>query len=125
MAPAYLPACQVGSQLDWLSVMSYGAGPSYSPLEAFDAYRSLFGGKLMMGMIAPGASRAGARADEAWANEVTPDARYLASTLQTRGAGGLVLWSLLSQGTPSVQQLSSAVCDAVGKDGCDEPLFSA
>ncbi|PSC68420.1 chitinase, partial [Micractinium conductrix] len=42
-----------GDQLDILNVMSYDAGPTYKPKEALDAYRSLFKGRILMGVEVP------------------------------------------------------------------------
>ena len=44
------PLAAVGSKLDQLNVMSYDAGPTYSPQQAFDAYSAIFAGRLAMGV---------------------------------------------------------------------------
>lgn len=39
----------VGHKLDWINVMAYDASPIFDPLEAFDAYRSIYSKDIYLG----------------------------------------------------------------------------
>lgn len=100
---------------------SYDAGnvasTGYNPVEAMNAHCSLFPcDRVLMGVEVP---------PEAWGGNIitVPEATNLASAVRSRGAGGMMIWSLQKQGTPSAQQLSSTICSTLGLGPCSTPLF--
>lgn len=67
--------------------MSYDAGPTYSPKQALDAYRSLYSGRILLGVQVP---------PEAWGGHVITLAEAQDTTAYVKAAGGdgMMLWSL-------------------------------
>lgn len=106
----------VGEQLDILNVMSYDAGPTFSPQESYDAYRSLFWGQILMGVEVP---------PEAWGGHVitVAKAQEISGYVRAHGGDGMMIWSLQKSGTPSAQTLSTAVCTTLGMGNCTDALF--
>jgi len=84
-----------GNQLDWINIMSYDASPVYSPIHAFDAYRTYFSGPLLIGCEVP---------PEAWGgnviklSDVENYARYVQKDTQSNG---IFVWTYQKSGTPS------------------------
>ena len=106
---------QVGSKLDILNVMSYDASNAFSTTEAYDAYRSLFSGTILMGVEVP---------QEAWGGHVitVAEAQSTAAYLRAHGGDGMMIWSLQKSGTPSASTLSQTICTSFGLSGCSTPL---
>jgi chitinase len=96
--------------------MSYDAGPSYDTKEAYDAYRSLYKGQLLMGVEVP---------PESWGGHVitVAELQETAAHIKANGGDGMMLWSLQKSGSPSGQTLSTAACNALGMGGCASPIF--
>jgi hypothetical protein len=97
--------------------MSYDAGgldaparspTGYDPRVAYDAYRSLYSGKIAMGIEV---------ANEAWGQHVISldKVRQLAAYIKPRGGNGMMLWvsALVTLG-----RTSSETCGAWGEHGC-------
>lgn len=42
--------------------------------------------------------------------------------MRQRGGGGMMVWALTKQGTPSAEQLAQAACRTLGMGGCTAPL---
>jgi chitinase len=90
-----------GADLDWINIMSYDASPAYDPLIAYDAYRSIYSGPLIIGVEVP---------PEAWGGNVvtvTQARKYYAK------ADGLFVWSYQKTGSPSCADLLSVTVPSV------------
>jgi hypothetical protein len=90
-----------GYQLDWINIMSYDASPVYSATQAFDAYRTLFSGPLLIGCEVP---------PEAWGGHVitlNEVSTYSSYALKDPQCNGLFVWSYQKTGTPSCNQIIS------------------
>jgi len=93
-----------GSQLDWINIMSYDAGPTYDPLVAFSAYRSYYNGPLMLGCEVP---------PEAWGGhilnleEVKTYCKHVSS--DSVSSNGIFVWSYQKPGTPSCSDIINTV----------------
>ena len=105
---------QAGSALDLVNVMSYDAGPSYSPTQALQAYQHYFSGKITMGIEVP---------PEAWGGHVTTLAEIdtLAAAVNASGAAGLMLWSIQKPGP--AQQFATEMCNKLALGGCSTPML--
>jgi chitinase len=109
----------VGSKLDALHVMSYDAGTTYSPTQAYDAYRHYFpSGDILMGVEV---------ANEAWGGHVIslPEVDSIASYVTSHGGQGLMLWSLQKNADtgPTAVQISQRACADLGLSLCSCPLY--
>ncbi|KDD72609.1 hypothetical protein H632_c3129p0, partial [Helicosporidium sp. ATCC 50920] len=115
---ALRPLKEAGNDLDIVNIMSYDAGNSYDPKEALDAYTHYFSGKVLLGLeVAP----------EAWGGHVISNAEVdsLAAYVKQKGTAGMMLWAAYKQaqaGTPTVAQISSRVCNALGMWDCATPM---
>ena len=93
-----------GHQLDFINIMSYDAGNTYNPIEAFKSYRSYYKGPLLIGAEVP---------PEAWGgNVITLDKvnTYSKYILTDNPLNGLFVWSYQKQGQPSsIDIISSAL----------------
>ncbi|KAL4439236.1 hypothetical protein ABPG77_004138 [Micractinium sp. CCAP 211/92] len=111
------PLRAAGHLLDAINIMSYDAGPTFRPTQAFNAYRSLYSGRILLGVEVP---------PEAWGGHVTSEAevRGLAQyvKLRPRGGAGMFLWSLQKAGLPSAQNVSGIVCRNLGLGKCSQRL---
>ena len=98
-----------------VNVMSYDASDAYSTTEAYDAFRSLFAGTILMGVEVP---------PEAWGGQgiTVAEAQSTASYLTAHGGKGMFIWSLQKSGTPSAQTLSTTICTSLGLANCNAPL---
>jgi chitinase len=91
-----------GNQLDWINIMSYDAGNSYSSTQAFDAYRSFYSGPLLIGFEIP---------PEAWGGHVLTLDKVKVHSEYVRNAGpqhGMFIWSYQKQGSPSCSEIVNA-----------------
>jgi len=113
----------VGSQLDWVNIMSYDASNALDPKEAFNAYRSLFSGQLNAGVEVP---------PEAWGGHIYTVGKVqdLASYVNSDKNGGMMLWSLhkanngaVSNDNPDALLMAQTVCNSLGLSGCSQKLF--
>lgn len=110
------------ADIDLISIMSYDAGPSYRPDEAFQAYRSYWRGPLALGV--------------AVTQSVPGDPRFTLSRIQQMLAGimgdpkaGAMLYALLVESpgppgpdNPDYRAQATAICIILGKQGCDASL---
>jgi chitinase len=110
-----------GRLLDRVNVMSFDAGPMYSPAEALAAYQNYFCGPVLMGVEVP---------PEAWGGHVytLTEVRALADTVLAKKGGGMMMWELHKPGggtesNPSAQMMASAVCEKLGLAGCSDPII--
>lgn len=52
-----------------------------------------------------------------------PEAQDLSAYVRSAGGDGMMIWSLQKPGTPSAQDLSTAICNTLGMGGCAAPLW--
>ena len=108
--------------LDLVSVMSYDAGPTYQPLEAFRAYRSLWPGPLALGIQVMPSEAGGPRFT------VARTVKLLQEVLADPKAGamlyglGLVPPGPTGPDNPDYRSLARAICVSLGLAGCDAPV---
>lgn len=108
--------------LDLVSIMSYDAGPSFRPDQAFRAYRAVWKGSLALGVqVMPGAS-GGPR----FTLETT--ARMLAQVMGDPQAGAM-LYALREEppgprgpDNPDYRDLSVAICVTLDLKDCAAPM---
>jgi hypothetical protein len=86
-----------GDKLDWINVMAYDAGFTFDPLEAFDAYKSIFSKKIYMGIEF---------GNQAWGGVITSldDVEKLYTHIKDKG-GDLFVWSWLKEGPFTYQEM--------------------
>lgn len=110
------------AKLDLVSIMSYDAGPNYSPQEAFRAYRRVWKGPLLVGIqVEPGTS-GGPRFT------VDYTTRLLESVSSDPRAGAM-LYALrlkppgtIGPDNPDARYLAPAICAALDLKNCSEPV---
>lgn len=114
IALAVFKDARASAALDLVNVMSYDAGPSYSPAQALQAYQHYFNGRIAMGIEVP---------PEAWGGhmETITEIDALASSVGSSGAAGLMLWSLQKAGP--AQQFATEICNKLGSGNCSAPLM--
>lgn len=80
-------------------------------MQALEAYQHYFKGRIAMGVEVP---------PEAWGGHVytIPEVNALADAVNARGAAGMMLWSIQKPGTPSAQDMSTAICNKLGLGTC-------
>ena len=96
---------EAGDQLDWVNIMSYDAGNSFSPVEAFKAHASLYKGPLLLGFEVP---------SEAWGGHViTLDkVRDQCAFVKSQpGQHGAFVWSYQKQNKPNCVEILSLAND--------------
>lgn len=108
--------------IDLVSIMSYDAGPTYRPDEAFRAYRSLWRGPLALGIAVMPSEAGGPRFT------VERTVKVLAPVLAD-AKGGAMLYGLglVPPGppgpeNPDYRSLALTICVTLGRTGCDEPV---
>jgi len=113
---------QVGEDLDIVHIMSYDAGNTYDPIEAYRAYSSLYKGKITIGVEVP---------PEAWGGHTytMSQVNSLAEFVNKRGAAGLMMWSLqkepsgpVTDDNPDCQLIAQGACLKLGLLNCNDPL---
>jgi chitinase len=118
------PLKEAGQDFDAIYIMSYDAGghsapagtpTGFDPKMAFDAYRELYKGPLMMGVEVP---------PEAWGGHVsTPEeAQDRANYVLNKGGNGMMIWSLHKTGNYSATQFVQAMCRTLQLPSCESPL---
>ncbi|WP_035716457.1 glycosyl hydrolase family 18 protein [Azorhizobium doebereinerae] len=112
----------VARELDLISIMSYDAGPSYRPEQAFRAYRSLYKGPLALGIqVEPGTS-GGPRFTLGYT------VRMLRAVLNDPQAGAMLYGLRLTPpgppgpDNPDYRDLSVAVCVTLALPDCAQPV---
>jgi chitinase len=105
-----------GMKLDHIFIMSYDASPVYSPIDAFDAYQSIFKGKIHIGLEVP---------PEAWGGNVltVENSQKYADHVVNKNGEGIFIWSLQksTQGVNSMTFLQP-ICKIFNLTGCDENI---
>lgn len=108
----------VGSLLDGLHVMGYDAGLSYSPLQAYDAYRHYYpSGDILMGVEVP---------IEFGGHILTlPELDAIASYMKSQGGQGIMLFSLQKRSgtTLTAEQISQRICIDLNLEQCSCGLY--
>jgi len=110
----------VGNLLDVVNIMSYDAGNTYDPKQAFFAYASLYNRKkLTLGVqVAP----------EAWGGHVIslPEVTDLSTFVKEQNGKGMMMWSLQKKTGegPTGQEIASTACLDLGLNQCRCPLLS-
>jgi len=113
---------KTGSALDWIHIMSYDAGNELDPKRTLLAYKSLFSGKVTIGIEIP---------PEAWGgHKYTMNQVYdLCDFAADNGGAGLMLWSLqqrpkgaVTDNNPDAQLVAQGACWRMGLSNCDDPL---
>ena len=85
----------VGDLLDQIHVMAYDAGDDYNPCVAYDAYRSVYSGPIVMGIEVPPDAVGGHSTS-------LEEVRALAEHVRGQGGAGVFVWSIQKEGTPGV-----------------------
>ncbi|WP_218110018.1 glycoside hydrolase family 18 protein [Oligoflexus tunisiensis] len=118
------PLKEAGQDFDAIYIMTYDAGgksapagapTGYDPKMAFDAYRELYKGPLMMGVEVP---------PEAWGGHVsTPaEAQDRANYVLSKGGSGMMIWSLHKTGNYTATQFVQAMCRTMQLPSCESAL---
>lgn len=95
------------------------AGPSFDPKQAYDAYRSLYSGRILLGMQPPPEAWGGSRLSRAEARDL---ALYVKQR-PGRGGAGAMLWHLGKDGeAPTAQAISTLVCRTLALANCSTQL---
>lgn len=108
------PLKQVGNMLDVVFIMSYDASPVYNEKEAFQAYKYLYKGELLIGGEIP---------PEAWGGHILTKEKFedLAKYSMTNGGNGVFMWSFHKQdGSNNINSYLSSICILYSYSQCDE-----
>ncbi|MDF2619535.1 MAG: glycoside hydrolase family 18 [Xanthobacteraceae bacterium] len=110
------------AELDLVSIMSYDAGPSYRPAQAFRAYRAVWKGPLALGIPVMPATNGGPRFT------IDYTAKTLSAVLSDPGAGAM-LYALREEppgppgpDNPDYRSLAALICVTLEKPGCDAAM---
>jgi chitinase len=112
---------QRAADLDLLSIDAYDAGSQFNPTEAFAAYRSVWAGRLALGIEVQRTGGAGPFPS-------AEQAEALARTVVRDPQGGMMLYPLLatpdadSGHLPTGSDLARALCRGLGSAACDEGI---
>jgi len=108
----------VGKTLDGVHVLSYNAGTTYSVTTAYAAYKSLFSGKVTIGVEVPLEQSGDHFLTLA---ELKQDTAFV---LNQTGDAGISLWALQKyNATFSAQTIAQQVCNDFNLGNCTKPLF--
>lgn len=109
--------------IDLVSIMAYEAGPTYNAWEAFQAYRSVWAGSLVLGFHVP---------PQRQPNEPVHTLAFIADlTARVRADenGGAMLYSLsaappgpISPANPDAKAAAATICRSLELQGCGQPL---
>lgn len=91
--------------IDLVAIDAYGAGPRYDPAEAFAAYRSLWPGPLLIGMLAPPADTAATVAQ----------AGRLARVARADRSGGVMVYAWLGRPAGAAEPAGRPLVDAAAR----------
>lgn len=121
------PLKEVGHYIDILNIMSYDAGPyvfrdttkdasesqEYNPVESYNAYKSIFNGKVNIGLESP---------PEAWGGDLVSSeaVNNVANAVLANQGDGLFFWSIqkTSNGPLSTSAMAEQMCTALGNGNC-------
>ncbi len=116
------PLLNAGSLVDWVNIMSYDGGTNYDPKIAFQAYRLIYKGPLVLGVEVP---PEGGPGHNLTLSEVSDWTKYQLDN----GGAGIMLWHLykqpdgaLSPSNPNSSMVLQTACPILGLSECDEPL---
>ncbi len=111
------------ASIDLVSIMAYEAGPTYNPWEAFQAYRAIWPGPLVLGFHVP---------PQRQPNEPVHTLGMIAeltARLRQDPAGGAMLYSLsavppgpISPANPDARTAAAAICHGLELRDCGQPL---
>lgn len=104
--------------VDLVSIMAYEAGPDYDPWQAYQAYRSIWSGPLLLGVQVPPSLSGGPHYTLAMAEA-------LAARIAADPQGGVMLYGLLARAAepptpdnPDGYMLAAALCRGLGLPDC-------
>lgn len=83
---------EVGDLLDRVHIMAYDAGDTYDAKVAFDAYKAVYSGQIVVGVELPPDAVGGHSA-------TIEEVRALAEHVKANGGGGLFIWSIQKETT--------------------------
>lgn len=105
-------------EIDILAIMAYDAGPKFVPERAFDAYRAVWPGRLLLGVDVP-------EEDSVSPPFSVPRLKQLARQQAGNGLGGIMLWTATAElkagpslTRPDGEIAAGAICEGLGRDGC-------
>ncbi|MGL5935633.1 MAG: glycosyl hydrolase family 18 protein [Cetobacterium sp.] len=101
---------EAGKELDWVNIMSYDAGLSFSPIESFKAHQSWYNGPLLLGFEVP---------PEAWGGHVitldkVKEQMEFVKTQNSIIKHGAFVWSYQKQGSPSCMDMLTISAKILG-----------
>jgi len=110
--------------LDAIMIMAYDAGNTFDPIEAFNACKSYYNGRIMLGVqVSP----------DAWPGVGAPNTkpplgytelRKYTDYVKNNGGHGMMLWSLQKPpgqtGALNAQEIAQDVCNRLGIGGCSQ-----
>ncbi len=109
--------------IDLVSIMAYEAGATYNPWDAFQAYRAVWPGPLVLGFHVP---------PQRQPNEPVHTLAFitdLTARVRQDPAGGVMLYSLsavppgpISPVNPDAKAAAATICRALDLQGCGQPL---
>ena len=105
-------------EIDLVSINAYDAGPTFNPLEAFQAYRAVWPGRLALGVEVRYAGGTGPFPS-------LTQAEALARTVARDPMGGMMLYAWLMKPprdagySPDGTGLAGALCRGMARTGCD------
>lgn len=97
---------QQGSNVDWINIMTYDAGPTYDPIGAYDSYRLYYRGPLNIGFEI---------GTQGWGGYLlTKDdvARMATHVKEDGDQNGAFIWALNKPGNPSVSDVIT-LCQSI------------
>jgi chitinase len=118
------PLKNAGSDLDVVNVMSYDAGTSYDPVQAYQAYKYYYpSGIILMGVEVP---------PEAWGGHVytVQNTQQLAGNI-TGANDGMMIWAVqkvptgtVNDTNPDANLLGNTICNSLELSTCSGALWS-
>jgi hypothetical protein len=90
-----------GSNVDWINIMTYDAGPAFDPLGSFNCYREYYRGPLNIGF------EVGTQGWGGYLLTYDDVARMAFYAHNENPLNGAFIWSLLKPGQPSVSEIVS------------------
>lgn len=106
----------IAREVDLVAIMAYGAGPRFDPLQAFDAYRTIWPGRLLIG------ERVGEEGSGGPAITEGP-LREHATRMTKDPLAGIMLYTLLPKADGDAldgAKAVSIVCDVWQRRDCDK-----
>ncbi|MHC1683136.1 MAG: cellulose binding domain-containing protein [Clostridiaceae bacterium] len=108
---------KAGDKIDILNVQGYNAGPTFSPLQATEAYNYCFKGSIAMGAMVPPEDWSTGR----WTIDKIDE---VGDYINKNNLGGMMLWDLYRKTEiADSQTMSSAIAKVLGFPNYNDPLF--